>query len=276
MQKPLRDPRRHEQLQKLIEKLGLPESSSIQWSLLDTALTHPTFASDANYEQLEFVGDAVARLVTAEFLYKAYAGCSVGELSAIRSVLVSDRILAQLADRYGLERYLLVGASAAKDPRGRESRLADAFEALLAALYLSSQNLKLITPWLESHLLNLAEDVRADPAHQNYKAALQEETQSRYKMLPEYRIQDLGRDPAPGGSSALDAHRYKAEVWLKDQRLGQGSGRSIKLAEKAAAYAGFLRLQALGAGPQVQPISAIESLLFIKTDPRGKIPDRMD
>lgn len=235
IQTSLHDPRRQKQLQKLILKLGLPESSLIHWSLLDTALTHPSFSSEANYEQLEFVGDAVVRLVTAEFLFKAYPGCSVGELSAIRSVLVSDRTLAQIAERYGLERYLLVSASEASNANGQESRLADAFEAMLGALYLSSHNLKLVHPWLDAHLQTLAEEVRIDPAHQNYKAALQAWTQAQYKILPEYQTQDSGR--------IQDPDRYTAEVWLNGQRLGQGSGRSIKAAEKAAAHVSFLKLQ---------------------------------
>ncbi len=238
------DPRRQKQLQKLIEKLGLPKNSPIDWSLLDIALTHPTYSSPTNYEQLEFVGDAVIRLAAAKFLFTRYSECSVGELSAIRSVLVSDRTLAQIGNSYGLERYLLVAASAAKDPNGQESRLADAFEAMVGALYFSSHDLKLIYPWLERHLIDLAEAVRADPAYQNYKAALQVWTQAQHQSLPEYRVQDSGQ--------IQDAHRYTAEVWLKGERIGQGSGRSIKAAEKAAAFAAWERLQASSLGP-VQP-----------------------
>lgn len=232
----LSDPRRQKQLQKLIARLGLPDNVSVKWSLLDLALTHPTFSSTANYEQLEFVGDAVVRLTVAEFLVEAYSACLVGELSAIRSVLISDRCLAQLAISYGLERYLLVAPSAAKDSRGYESRLAEAFEALLGALYLSSHNLELIRPWLNPHLRQLAEEVRADPAHQNYKAALQGWTQAHYKVLPEYRVQETGQ--------IHETLRFTAEVWLKGELLGQGAGRSIKAAEKEAAQAAFLKLQA--------------------------------
>jgi len=254
----LHDPRRQKQLQKLIEKLGIPENSSIEWSLLDIALTHPTYSSQANYEQLEFVGDAVIRLATAEFLFTIYSECSVGELSAIRSVLVSDRALAQIAHSYGLERYLLVAASAAKDPNGQESRLADAFEAMVGALYLSSHNLKLIHSWLEPHLIDLAEAVRADPAHQNYKAALQEWTQAQHQSLPEYRVQDSARGPRdPKSTPTSETHRFTAEVWLKGERIGQGSGRSIKAAEKAAAFAAFSKLQVADSRP-ADPTSRAE------------------
>ncbi len=205
----------------------------IQWPLLDLALTHPTASTTANYEQLEFVGDAVVRLITSEFLLEHYSDLPVGEFAAIRAVLVSDRTLAQIAASYNLDRYLLVSDSARNDQLGQESRLADAFEAVLAALYLSTRTLDLIRPWLEPHLRTLIPDIQRDPARRNYKAALQEWTQARYKVLPEYRVVEV---EAVHGA----AHRFMAEVWLQGERLGQGSGRSIKAAEQAAAQAAFL------------------------------------
>ena len=140
-------PRRQRQLESLVQKFGLSINAPIKWQLLDLALTHPTVSDTANYEQLEFVGDAVVRLVAAVVLWEHYADCSVGDFAAIRSVLVSDRILAQLAREYGLELYLLVAGSATADHVGQESRLADSFEAVLGALYLSTNNLNLIRPW---------------------------------------------------------------------------------------------------------------------------------
>lgn len=230
----LADPRRQKQLSQFVEKLGLSAQSPVNWALLDRALTHSTF-STANYEQLEFVGDAVVKLAAAEFLLKTYPTCTAGELSAIRSILVSDRTLAQIADSYGLQRYLLVGNSAAADATGHESRLAAAFEAVLAALYLSTQRLNLIHPWLESHFQPLAEWVRLDPARQNYKGALQEWTSLHHQILPEYRIEEIGQ--AHG-----DAQRFRAEVWLHGKQLGEGIGSSKKAAEQAAAQIAFLQL----------------------------------
>jgi len=228
-------PRRQKQLQSLVQKLGLPAQAPVQWQLLDLALTHPTISAQANYEQLEFVGDAVVRLVAAEVLWETYPDCPVGEFAAIRSVLVSDRILAQLAAEYGLELYLLVAGSASTDKAGQETRLADAFEAVLGALYLSTHTLKLVRPWLDPHFKQLAAQIRSDPARLNYKAALQEWTQAHFKVLPEYRVQEISqpRDPF---------ERFTAEVWLQDRRLGQGTGRSIKAAEQAAAQVAFFAI----------------------------------
>jgi ribonuclease-3 len=228
-------PQRQRELEKLIEKLGLPDSVSVRWDLLELALTHPSASSEENYEQLEFTGDAVVRLAASEFLLERYPTARVGEMAKIRSVLVSDRILAQIAASYGLERYLLLSPSAAGDRSGQQSRLADAFEALLAVLYLSTHTLELVRPWLDSHFQQLAEDIRKDPALRNYKDALQEWTQLHYKVLPEYRVREI--DPQHNRP-----HRFRAEVWLQGERKGEGSGRNKKAAQQAAAKVAFLSL----------------------------------
>ncbi|MBD2214177.1 ribonuclease III [Calothrix sp. FACHB-156] len=228
-------PRRQRQLENLVKKLGLPKEAPIQWHLLDLALTHPTVSESANYEQLEFVGDAVVRLVAAIVLWEHYPDCPVGDFAAIRSVLVSDRILAQLAREYGLELYLLVAGSATADKVGQESRLADAFEAVLGALYLSTNNLSLIRLWLDPHFKQLAAEIRLDPARLNYKAALQEWTQAQFKVLPEYRVVEVTQPHR-------NQERFLAEVWLHGKQLGQGKGRSIKAAEQAAAKVAFLSI----------------------------------
>ena len=229
------DPRRKKQLEKLIQKLGLPATAPVDWLLLDLALTHPSVSMADNYEQLEFVGDAVVRLAAAELLLETYPQDSVGEFAAIRSILVSDRVLASLADSYGIEPYLLIGTNATGNPIGRQSWLADAFEAVLGALYLSTHNMDLVRPWLDEALQLKAIEVRNDPARQNYKDALQEWTQGKYKILPEYRVKENKNCQSP-------SDRFIAEVWLKDRCLGKGSGRSKKTSEQAAAKEAFLSI----------------------------------
>jgi ribonuclease III len=224
----LQDPRRKKELQNLVQKLGLPATVAINWSLLDLALTHPSISRQDNYEQLEFVGDAVVRLATAEMLLERYADAPVGDFAAIRSILVSDRYLAEIAESYGLERYLLMDAKIAADRQGRVSRLADAFEAVLGALYLSSGNMDLVRPWLDGMMFPKAAEVFQDPAKQNYKDALQEWTQGQHKILPQYRVRE-------NTVMKTDGERFIAEVWLKDQFLARGMGRTKKAAEQAAA-----------------------------------------
>jgi ribonuclease III len=232
----LADPRRQKQLQQLVQKLGLSRQADVKWQLLDLALVHPTASAEANYERLEFVGDAVVKLAAAEFLFEAYPAATEGQLSAIRGVLVSDRILAEIADSYGTDRYLVMAASVSVDQVGRETRLAAAFEAILAALFLSVHSLSLIRPWLDQHWHHYADKIWRDPTLQNYKGALQALTQAQYHTLPEYRVIEIGQ--AYG-----DAERFVAEVWVEGQVWGQGKGQSKKAAEQAAAQVAFLALQ---------------------------------
>ena len=227
------DSRRKKQLQQLIVKLGISHGEKVDLALLDLALTHPSFSQPKNYDQLEFVGDAVVRLVASEVLLKNYPDAPVGQFAAIRSAVVSDRVLAEFAQSYGVERYLLVSPSAAGDKAGQQSRLADAFEAILGALYLSTKTMDLVRPWLEIILQSKAEEIRADPAFYNYKDALQEWTQGNYKLLPQYRVQET-ENPQDNNQ------RFTAEVWLQERHLGTGKGRSKKAAEQAAAKEAFL------------------------------------
>jgi ribonuclease III len=222
---------RKKHLQTLILRLGLPEDTAVKWDLLDIALTHPTMGSP-NYEQLEFIGDSVVRLAASEFLWEAYPNSSVGDFSAVRKILVSDRILAQLSDSYGFDRYLLLAASAAGDVSGKVSRMADAFESVLGALYLTTNNLTLVRPWLDPHFQRMTTEILEDPARLNYKDALQELTQARYKTLPEYRVQET-----PG--NILPELRFTAEVLVQGEFRGMGTGHSKKAAQQAAAKTAF-------------------------------------
>jgi ribonuclease-3 len=228
----VKDPRRQKELEKLLHKLGLSDTTAVNFSLLDLALTHPTISQTANYEQLEFVGDAVIRLVTAEVLLESYPDASVGDYGAVRSILVSDQTLAEIAENYGIERYILIASRVTNNEAAQISLLADTFEAILGALYLSTNNMSLIRPWLDPVLQEKAAIVFACPARQNYKDALQEWTQSEYKVLPEYRVQE-------NQGLVKQGERFMAEVWLKDKQLGQGKGRTKKAAEQAAAKEAF-------------------------------------
>ncbi len=231
----LEDPRRKKQLQQLTIKLGLPSTANVDWDLLDLALTHPSISATRNYEKLEFVGDAVIRLVAAELLRETYPDEPVGEFAAIRSVIVSDRFLAKLAESYGIESYLVIATNTLGNPGARQSWLADSFEAILGALYLSTNTMELVRPWLDQPLKAQAEKVRQDPARYNYKDALQEWTQGKYKILPEYKVTENTKNTSPQA-------RFIAKVWLRDRFLGQGVGRSKKMAEQAAAKEAFLKI----------------------------------
>jgi ribonuclease III len=245
----IEDPRRQKQLRTLAQKLGLSATAPINWSLLDLALTHPSVSRTRNYEQLEFVGDSVVRLITAELLLEIYPQESVGEFAAVRSILVSDRVLAQFAESYGIEPYLLIGTNATGNPTGRQSWLADAFEAVLGALYLSTHNMDLIRIWLDQALEQKAIEVMNDPARFNYKDALQEWTQGKYKILPEYKVAENRQLDSTlklaNNQSAWHDQRFVAEVWFQGNLLGKGYGKSKKASEQAAAKEAFLTVKDL-------------------------------
>ncbi len=229
----IKDPRREKELQKLVKRLGLLDTKKVNWSLLNLALTHPSISQTENYQQLEFVGDAVLRLASAEVLYNTYKTESVGEFAAIRSILVSDRTLVQFADYYEIEEYLIMKESTAKHKIGRNSRLADAFEAILGALYLSTNSMELIKPWFAPILKKKSTEIRQDPTRHNYKDALQAWTQGNYKELPIYQTQTIS-------NSQDDHNSFISEVWFQKKKLGTGIGKTKKEAEQGAAKEAFL------------------------------------
>ena len=178
----------------------------------------------------------MVRLACAELLLENYPELPVGDFAAIRSILVSDRFLAEIAQQYGLERYLLMSAGVRNDKGGKASRLADAFEALLGALYESTKDMSLVRPWLDPILAEKAIQVKADPARQNYKDALQEWSQGKYKLLPTYRVRQ---------NQTITNHqeRFIAEVWLKGTLLGEGKGSTKKASQQAAAKQAYDLIQ---------------------------------
>ncbi|MGB7084682.1 MAG: ribonuclease III [Phormidesmis sp.] len=208
----------------------------VMLDLLELALIDISSSAERNNEKLEFLGDAALRLAAGEFLMERYPRMALGDMSAVRSQIVSDRVLATLAQHYHLDRYVVLSKSALGDKAGAASRLADTFEAILGALYLSASDLSLIRPWLDPHFERLTQELRSDPARQNYKAALQEITQSHYKMLPTYQSTQISQVHG-------DEARFQAHVWFQGKQLGTGTGRSIKLAEQAAAKVAFAALK---------------------------------
>ncbi|QCS48723.1 ribonuclease III [Picosynechococcus sp. PCC 11901] len=223
-------PQRQKSLRRLIDRLGLPDYHGMRWDLLDLALTHPSISPDKNYEQLEFIGDAVVRLAASEVLYAEYPAEPVGEFAAIRSILVSDRTLAEFAHRYNLKKYLSYHGN--YHGAGEISLLADAFEAMLGALFLTTNDLSLVHPWLDEHLRHKAAEIKQDPARENYKDALQTWSQGEYQKLPTYQVTE-------NPEFRHEEERFLAEVKLGDTLLGKGVGRSKKAAEQAAARMAF-------------------------------------
>ncbi len=200
--------------------------------LLEEALTHPSYAhekgSSRHSERLEFLGDAVIGLIITDYLLEKYPEKREGELARIKGHLVSKGTLAYLARRIGLGPYIFLGSGDEKHGvREKESTLANAFEALIGAIYLDGGFEKaksFLLSQLEAVLSEMDKRVfkRKDP-----KTELQEILQKRYKALPRYEIVSVnGPEHEP---------TFKVRIVFRGKVLGVGMGRNKKEAEKNAA-----------------------------------------
>lgn len=201
--------------------------------LFKKALTHPSYTKEQelpyveNYERLEFLGDAVLKLVASELLLQKYVDYPEGELSKIRSIIVSDSILSQIAHDIGLCNLIIVAKHEAKQGiKNIESVCACAFEAVLGAFYLDGK-LNDIKRFLERVLTPYIEKVNGNFEKYNAKALLQEYTQSIDKKTPNYKlVQEVG--PAHNKTFTIEVE-YQGTV-------AQGVGKTKKDAEQQAAY----------------------------------------
>lgn len=200
--------------------------------LLERALTHRSANGDHN-ERLEFLGDAILGLVVAEALYARYPAATEGELSRLRATLVRKDSLAAAARTLDLGDYLKLGAGEVRTGgHTRSSILADALEALFAAIYLDGGAgeaekviLRLLRPRLEAMTL---EGCRKDA-----KTRLQEVLQARQLELPVYEILSV--------EGAAHEQQFSCRCFVRDLGVeGSGEGSSRRKAEQAAA-AGVLR-----------------------------------
>lgn len=198
------------------------------------ALTHPSYTQenelpyDQNYERLEFLGDAVLKLIASDILYKKYPDYAEGNLSKIRSIVVSDNTLSKIAHAIGLCDLIILAKHEKKQGLANvESVCACAFEAVLGAYYLDGK-LEDLKPFLAKVLTPYIESVDADFAKFNAKALLQEYTQSITKEIPVYKVvNEVG--PAHNKTFTVEVS-YKGEV------VARGEGKSKKEAEQHSAY----------------------------------------
>ena len=213
----------------LEERIGYKFRNSL---LLAEALTHPSLGHETQQrhfdnQRLEFLGDAILQLVITEYLFEHFADQPEGQLTKLRSRLVSREALKDHAAALDLGRFLLMGrGEEASGGRSRTSTLADAFEALIGAIYLDGgleKTRKFILAQAKGNLQQVAEE----PVDINPKGQLQELLQSISPRSPVYEtISQSG--PEHDKTFIVQA------VW-EGIVLGKGSGRSKKQAETAAA-----------------------------------------
>ncbi len=226
-------------------------------ALLERALTHRSFAHEnrsaseprvKDYENMEFLGDSVLGLVISEYLFRTFPGRPEGELSMIKSFLVSTAQLAVISRRLELGRFLRLSHGEEKTGgRTKRALLADLFESLTAAVYLDGGLLPaqaFVLRHFQDHFQKLANKTLS---LSDFKSRLQEHLHSRGLPSPRYRVV---REQGPD-------HRkeFSVEVQVKGDVVGQGKGRSKKEAEQRAAEKALQALREQGSLPAAEDAS---------------------
>ncbi len=200
--------------------------------LLAEALTHPSLGHETHRhhfdnQRLEFLGDAVLQLIFTEYLFDHYPGASEGQLTKLRAQLVSREGLRIQAHNIGLGSYLMMGkGEESSGGRERASALADAYEALIGAMYLDSDYVTVRRVVL-TEARDYLEILQLDTHGTNPKGRLQEILQSISPVSPTYPIIDQ--------SGPEHQKQFVAKIVWDGRELGAGEGRSKKEAEVAAA-----------------------------------------
>ena len=211
--------------------------------LLEHALTHKSRSAEdatggvADNESLEFLGDAVLGLVVADTLFHQYPAYNEGQKSKVKAAVVSTQTLARQAEEIRLGEHLILGRGEEKTGgRFKQALLADAYEALIAAIYLDG-GLDAAAAFLRRELKQSMDAGVAQTFAPDYKSALQEKLQALGHPLPEYRL---------SGSEGPDHRKtFNIEVVVNGEVFGAATGRAKKEAEQEAARMALARLDAL-------------------------------
>ena len=212
-------------------------------SILQQSLTHKSYANENKQkaysynERMEFLGDAVLELVVCEYLYHTYPDSSEAELTKIKSYAVKESTLAQVARTIGLGNFLYLGKGE-ETTGGREkpSILADAYEAVVAAIYFDGgfeRAKKFILTSLEKHIHQIVKQKLV----YNYKTEVQELVQTYFGVLPKYEFH---------GEEGPDHNKtFNVTLYINDKIFGTGRGKSKKEATQMAAAEALIRLKTL-------------------------------
>lgn len=199
---------------------------------LKEALTHRSYLNEnpdwgRHNERLEFLGDSVLELITSEFLFKTYPDQPEGQLTVLRAALINYQTLAKVAREIDLESHLLLSRGETKDlGKARETILADALEALLAAIYLD-QGYEAAQNFVGRFLWPYLEEIVAKKLFRDPKSVLQEVVQEKFKLTPTYKVLE---------ESGLDHQKiFQVGVYFGENLIAQGSGSSKQEAEISAA-----------------------------------------
>jgi len=200
--------------------------------LLSTALTHSSFANESkdkfrHSERLEFLGDSILSLIVSEYLYLNFPDVSEGNLTKLRASVVSERSLVNVASEIELGKYILLGkGEEGSGGRNRASILADAFESLIAAIYLDG-GIEQAKTFVLKYVKEIVDENLNGKGIRDYKTELQEVLQQSSDLDIIYRIVE---EYGPDHDKA-----FVAKVFHGNEVIGSGFGKSKKEAEQQAA-----------------------------------------
>jgi len=226
---------REKELLEIEKKLG---TSFLNKALLNQSLTHSSYGHEqkiSDNERLEFLGDAILKLVISEYLYHKFPERAEGDLTKIRAAVISDETLAGVGRKLNIGNYLLLSANEKRTGgTRRKSNLANALEAVIGAVFLDAgigKSREMILGFLSSEI----DKVSKAGYIRDYKSALQEYTQKRKWELPRYKVM---RETGP-------KHRrvFWTEVKIRGRKCGIGRGRNKKEAEQRAAMHALNKLK---------------------------------
>ncbi len=222
-------------LKELEEKIGYTFSNK---SLLETAFIHRSFGNEnwryknINNERMELLGDAVLDLIVTEYLYKSFVSSSEGELAKLKSMVVSEPVLARISKDLGFGEFLLLSkGEEMTGGRERNSILGDCFESMLGAVYLDSDFMTAKKIAL-SHIKYWIDNVDDNEEILDYKTILQEYSQKEYKIVPTYEVV---KETGPDHQKTFEIVVRIGSESLNNKIFGKGIGKNKKLAEQAAA-----------------------------------------
>ena len=213
----------------------------VDFDLFKKALTHPSYTQDLNldytesYERLEFLGDAVLKLTVSDVLYNMYPQSTEGEMSKIRSIVVSDNTLAQIAKGNGLSELIILSKHDEKQgARNLNFIFVFCFKLIFREFYFDCKY-KQVRKYIEKTLTPYIKDVKDNFAKYNSKEILQEYTQGLDKNRPVYKVVN---ESGP-------AHKriFEVEVSYNGEVLATEKGLSKKDAEQKAAYSACEKLE---------------------------------
>ena len=221
-------------------------------NLLRLAMTHPSVAHEQgrsvqHNQRLEFLGDAVLELLTSEYLVQSFPEWAEGQLSKSRARIVNAHSLEMAARRLQLGEHLRLGRGEEKTGgRDKPALLADAFEAVVAAMYLDG-GLDPVRKLLKRSVFEQALEDGERISESDRKSALQEFLQAKGDLPAEYRL---------AGETGPDHQKtFRVEVWIKGERMASAEGTTKKEAEQKAARGALEKLQLSGEnlGEEVGP-----------------------